>query len=521
MRAFATAIFLYTVLGLSLQFPLAAETNLAQLPSVGPEGPSAGSAALVRLGDIYFAGELVRQDFKAAISFYRQAAEKESPTGRIRLGEMIARGQGVAQDPELGKAMVRAVAETGNADAFLSLGDLYSQRDAGPIEASPAIGAYEAAGALGNSEAFIRLGNLYYEGSVGRVDLPKAFDSYRRAADANNSAGKRRVGEMLARGQGTKQDISIGRATVREVAETGDAHAYLALGDLYLRGDGGPIDGAAAITAYRAAVALANTQAMVKLGDLYRTGTIVQANRQKAINYYREAVNAGNAYGLFALGRGYFEGEFPKKGGALLGIKMLLEAQRAGVEEAIVLLSESHLEGRGTRGDPREGLAVLKRAFGAGNLAAGQQLVRVYRDGRKIRNVSVVRRDKAQARFYLHALKDQLDPGRLASEQLLLDLAEKRGRKDYSQIQSRLETISPRDRPSFLRQLRTVHPNAYVFLLQEKLKTSGLYRGASSGQLNRETIRGFRRYCASINAENICRHGPLSGQAADVLSFAF
>jgi uncharacterized protein len=522
MRA-ATNAIICALIGLGWQSSLAAEAIREEGSlKVVPATPSGGNAeALVRLGDLYFTGELLRQDLSTAVLYYRRAADEGSPTGKVRLGEMLARGQGVAQDIDLGRAMVREVAEAGNARAFVALGDLYSRGDGGPIDAEAAIGAYEAAASLGDSEALIRLGDVHYEGSVGRVDLRSAFGSFRRAAEANNPIGKRRVGEMLARGQGVEQDVERGRAIVSDVAERGNAHAFLALGDLYIRGDGGPIDSAAGIVAYEKAAALGNTQALIKLGDIYRNGTVVRANRRKAVDYYRRAADAGNPYGLYALGKGYVEGQFRGLGPPALGIKILWEAERAGVEEAIVALSDGYLEGRGVRRNSGEGLALLRRAMDEGNLLAGLQLVRLYRDGHKIRNVTVVPKNETRARSYLHAIEGRLGPNRLASEQLLLDFSASPRKADYEESYGQLQNIPPQIRPSLLRQLRTVEPNAYVFFLQQKLKFLGLYTGGVAGRLNAATVRAFNDYCATINARSICRHGPLSGQAADVLSFAF
>jgi TPR repeat protein len=488
------------------------------LERAGSEG---NSEALLRLGDLYFGGSLVPADFARAFSYYQRAANTGSSTAKLRIGEMLVRGQGVEQDIERGRALVREVAESGNPKALVVLGNLYSAGDHSAIDATAAADAFEKAVALGDSEALLLLGDLFSEGEIVAVDMARAFGYYERAAAAGSDTAKTLVAAMTVRGEGTVANVDRGLDTLRTLADAGNAGALVALGDIYARGDAGSVDAAAAISLFEKAAAIGSTQALMRLGAAFSYGVIVRADGKRAADYYRRAADAGAIEARFALARGYTENGFDGVASAAEGIEILEEFAKAGMPDAVSALSDCYLYGLGVSRNPNRAVAMLEESMRNGNLEAALDLVDMYREGRMDRGMRLIRQNLSLARSYLDKIKERLSYSRLAYEEGLLDAAGGRRTETYQRIYDDMGILPPSLRSAMVRDLRTVNPNAYVYLVQSQLEKRGSYQGKKSGVLDGSTVRAINEYCAQRGAKDLCRFGPMSGPTAELLSFAF
>ncbi len=79
------------------------------------------------LGDMYRAGQGVRQDYARAAELYRQACEGGNLDGCYNLAIMYANGGGVRQDYTRAAELYRQSCEGGNADACFNLGFIYDE----------------------------------------------------------------------------------------------------------------------------------------------------------------------------------------------------------------------------------------------------------------------------------------------------------------------------------------------------------------------------------------------------------
>lgn len=373
-------------------------------------------------------------------------------------------------------------------------------------------------GVVVDPDAFVRLGDLYYDGNVVEQDMKKAFAYYSQAAVAGSETGKIRIGEMLARGESTKQDIERGRSLVQEVSKTGNSNALVALGELYTQGDGGPMSPAKAMRAFEAAASKGNVRAMIQLGDLYRNGRFQPVNGKKALEYYRRAAKAGNPYGQYGIGYIYLERLAGKTGTRTKGIEFLRQAGSNGVSGAVVAISNSYFYGK--RPNPKRALLTLEQAMQNGNLDAALELIAVYRDGKRDGRVRLVKRDTALARKFLHKIETKLSPGQLALESYLLDSATTSA-PSYRKFYDRLEEILPGDRPRLIRELRTVNPGVYVYIVQAKLKNLQLFDGNATGKLSAKTARAMLKYCNRSGTRYFCGSDPMSSHVAEIISYAF
>ena len=77
------------------------------------------------LGDIYYGGAGVPQNYKKAAKWYRMAAEQGHAPAQSSLGFMYEKGEGVPQDYTEAAKWFRRAAEQGDASAQFHLGFMY------------------------------------------------------------------------------------------------------------------------------------------------------------------------------------------------------------------------------------------------------------------------------------------------------------------------------------------------------------------------------------------------------------
>lgn len=75
-----------------------------------------------RLGNAYFDGRGVHQDFTEAVKYFRMAAEQGLAEAQYNLGYAYVKGNGVPQNYAEALKWVRLAAEQGNTDAQYNLG---------------------------------------------------------------------------------------------------------------------------------------------------------------------------------------------------------------------------------------------------------------------------------------------------------------------------------------------------------------------------------------------------------------
>ena len=82
-------------------------------------------SAQYNLGVMYTQGQGVAQDYAAAVSWYRKAADQGNAEAQNNLGAMYVNGQGVAKDLAAAISWYRKAADQGNASAQYNLGVMY------------------------------------------------------------------------------------------------------------------------------------------------------------------------------------------------------------------------------------------------------------------------------------------------------------------------------------------------------------------------------------------------------------
>ena len=104
------------------------------------------------LGDMYYYGEGVPQNYVEAATWYRQAADQGDPDAQASLGYMYYKGQGVAQDYAEAAMWCRRAADQGNDFAQGILGDMYYYGEGAPQDYAEVTPRYRRATDQGDAD---------------------------------------------------------------------------------------------------------------------------------------------------------------------------------------------------------------------------------------------------------------------------------------------------------------------------------------------------------------------------------
>ncbi len=539
--------------------PRSPAVGLAELQRLSDAGSAEAALASARVYDEGLPGILLRNPAHA-FELYSTAAAAGSGSARLQRATMLMRGDGVAPDPAGALAILEEAGAEGDASAYLALATLYEtgETDAVPKDARKAFEFFSRAADLGDSRAAMKVALMhldnsvpasdqssglaileglastghtdaayrladYYSGEDGQAVSPDpalAFGYYQQAAEGGSGSARIRMAGMLIRGEGIARDVPRGIAILREEGAAGNATALLNLGDTFARGIAGRVDIEAALEAYEAASDLGNDTALVRLADIYRYGLLRKTSTSRAYEFLEKAAAQGNSYAVFMLGKGLVDGDFGDAGTVEDGERLLVQANLGNVAEAAVELALLDVPSVTEGATASSKVERLRNLAEGGNLAARLRLVEAYRDGHTGRGEALVSQDLARARAELAAIADQIDPAEREVQSMLIDL-KSRKYSGYPETYARIKTLPWSERPSAVRRILDVNPNAYVYALQMQLAENGIYRDELDGMMTNRTISAIETQCDLLNAASLCRFGPLSPQVKTLMFYVF
>ena len=123
MKNIITAIVvLFLVLNVSVITASASCKGFKECSAMAKRGDA---EAQFNLGNMYYKGQGVLQDYKQAVKWYRLAADQGNAAAQFNLGVSYDNGQGVLQDYKQAVKWYRLAADQGNAAAQFNLGVSY------------------------------------------------------------------------------------------------------------------------------------------------------------------------------------------------------------------------------------------------------------------------------------------------------------------------------------------------------------------------------------------------------------
>ena len=154
--------------------------------------------AQYHLGDCYYEGKGVSEDYEQAVFWYRKAAEQGYVKAQHDLGYCYQYGKGVEKDYEQAVYWYRKAADQGNASAQNNLGYCYRHGLGVPEDNEQAVQWYRKAAEQGYASAQFNLAFCYENGYGVPIDITKAVEWYRKAAregNENAQSALRRLGD--------------------------------------------------------------------------------------------------------------------------------------------------------------------------------------------------------------------------------------------------------------------------------------------------------------------------------------
>lgn len=369
----------------------------------------------------------------------------------------------------------------------------------------------------GEARELVKQGDAALQNADSLASLQSSTEYFRRAAELGDPGAMRRYGEALVLGRGVEANPVKGRELIQSAAGLNDSSAILLLADDAAKGLNGGDRRVEAIVLYEKAAALGRQVALIKLAQIYQAGEIVPPDLAKAVSYYRQAIAAGRSDAMTALGAGLVERRLGGIASRAEGIALLNQAMALGHPDAVVVLSDFQLLGMGTQRNPAKALTMLRDAWEQGNVKAGLKLLAIYRDGRK----GAVKPDRFLAEYYFRKVSGKLSPNDRLIQEILMRVSKARSRIDFQKIQASMNDVAATSRPLIVRKIRGINANAYVYLVQKRLRELDLLKDEATGILSLGTIRAIRKYCDSTASSLKCSKGPLTAGAAEAIAAAF
>ena len=141
----------------SLDIDMDKEKGIALIRRSAEQGDAAAQS---NLGNAYYTGEGVPQDYTQAVSWYRKAAEQGYAEAQLRLGACYASGEGVIQDLVQAVYWARKSADQGNSYGQCFLAGCYFWGQGVPQDYAQAVSWWRKAAKQGNPMAIKILSNI-------------------------------------------------------------------------------------------------------------------------------------------------------------------------------------------------------------------------------------------------------------------------------------------------------------------------------------------------------------------------
>ena len=252
--------------------------------------------AMGKLGNMYYFGRGVSQNYSKAKEWYEKAANLGVADAMNNLGAMYETGLGGSQDFSKAQELYEKAANLGSAYAMVNLGIMYRFGRGVSKNYSKAKEWLEKAAILGNGIAMDNLGIMYEYGEGVLQDYEEAKKWYEKAhkegvEDVDKSLD--RINKKIEEERKNNNDkINYEDKSIEELEELvkqNDDKAMHELGIRYCDGKGVKKDIKKSIELLEQAANLGNTTAMIYLGTMYFLGKDVAKDYKKSRQLFSNA----------------------------------------------------------------------------------------------------------------------------------------------------------------------------------------------------------------------------------------
>ena len=303
--------------------------------------------AQYNLGEMYYHGEGVHQDYKQAVKWFTKAAKQGHAKAQYNLGVIYRQGDGVQKDYKQAVKWYIKSAEQGHAKAQHNLGLMYKQGEGVKQDYDKAVKWLTKAAEQGVAEAPNHLGWMYEQGEGVQQDYKQAFEWYTKAAEQGEAYAQYSLGRMYAHGKGVQHDDKQAVKWYTKAAEQGHAESQAELAKI-IRDlptieeaikDHKAKDYKSAFDKFLKLVEKGDAIAQNWLATMHYHGEGIEVDFEKSAKFFSMSAKQGNAYGQHNLGLMYFYGDLGKKD-TKKGLMLITKAAKQGHVKAKKFLDE-------------------------------------------------------------------------------------------------------------------------------------------------------------------------------------
>ena len=308
IRAMVGAFFMLALLSSArAQAPVQASSQASALPpdddfySVREHAAAGNAQAQFALGNRYFSGAGVPQDYGQALLWFMKSADQGFAPAQNQLGYMYQHKFGVPRDYKRAVAYYRSAAKQGYALGQYNVGGMFEDGVGVKRDYKQALDWYRKAAEQNLPQAEKQVGYFYQCGYGVKQDYAQAHDWYLRAAGQGNSDAENQLGFFAEEGWGQPKNYAEALAWFYKAAEHGSNDAEENIGYMFQNGLGVQTDYAKAMSWYVEAAAHGNSNAENQIGWMYQFGQGVQEDDARAVTWYRMSADLGNRRGAINL----------------------------------------------------------------------------------------------------------------------------------------------------------------------------------------------------------------------------
>lgn len=225
------------------------------------------------LNDAYKAGiSEAKQKIEQKIAELREKAGKGDARAQLAMGELYYGGYGVDQDYAQAAEWYRVAANQGQVQAQCNLGECYLQGLGVEVDEAQAVKYFRMSADAGCVMAMNNLAVCYATGQGVEKNPEEAVKLYRKGAELGEPLAQKNLGTCYLQGDGVPQDHAEAVKWLTLAAEQEHPSALYHLGNCYHQGTGVPKDDQKAIRLWIDAAKRGYRPAIERLRKLYADG---------------------------------------------------------------------------------------------------------------------------------------------------------------------------------------------------------------------------------------------------------
>ena len=273
-------------------------------------------------------------DYSLAKKLYEESAKLGFAAAEYEIGELYYYGRGVKQDYVKSFEWYQRAAQKNYAIALNDIGAAYESGKGVKIDGKEAVSWYLKASEIGSSKADYNVGIRYKEGDFLPQDYAKAFFYFERSAQAGDNSSQYELAKLYEEGLGVKVDVAKAMTWANRAVIAGNTNAQVLVGRFYASGFGVAKDEARAARIFKDAAMKGHRLGQYKLALCYTEGKGVEKDLKVAAEWLTKAADSDYGLAQYELAIRYFRSEGVKFD-KYYGVRLLMLATQNNVAVAM------------------------------------------------------------------------------------------------------------------------------------------------------------------------------------------